>query len=187
MILQWINDADIIYLVSLLGYKMSILVLYLRLFAVNRKFRYTTWLMMFFVCGYLVSNFWTQIFGCSPRSKYWFEDTPGYCINYKAAGIAYGAMNVISDGLIFILPLPMIWRLKLSTQEKFGVSLIFMSGAMYAGEHPPISSSCYNTEGSRRTCVVAAVRYYLIVRENQADAKYFIWRLVTWSLPQSYT
>ena len=164
---------------------MSILVLYLRLFAVNKKFRYITWLMMFFVCGYLVSNFWTQIFGCSPRSKYWFEDTPGHCINYKAAGIAYGAMNVVSDGLIFLLPLPMVWRLKLSTKEKFGVSLIFMSGAMYAGDHPRISQAECHAESSRRTCAVAAVRYYWIVRENRADATYFIWRLVSTSPSQS--
>ena len=119
-----------IYLISLLGYKLSILVLYLRLFAVNRIFRYLTWLVMFFVSGYLFSNFWTQIFGCVPRSKYWSPDTPGRCINYTAAGVAYGSMNIASDFIIFILPLPMIWRLKLSSKEKIGVSLIFMSGAM---------------------------------------------------------
>ncbi len=133
---QWINDADIIYLLSLVGYKMSILVLYLRLFAINKTFRYITWLMMFFVCGYLCSNFWTQIFGCSPRSKYWNMETPGHCINYTKAGLAYGSMNIASDLLIFILPLPMVWRLKLSIKEKIGVSLIFMSGAMYADDYP---------------------------------------------------
>lgn len=124
-----------IYLVTLLGYKMSILILYLRLFAVNRKFRYITWSMMFFVCGYLTANLWTQIFGCSPRSKYWNPDTPGRCINYTKSGLAYGSMNILSDLLIFILPLPMVWRLKLSIQEKVGVSIIFMSGAMYANQH----------------------------------------------------
>lgn len=118
---------------SLLGYKMSILVLYLRLFAVNKRFRYVTWAMMFFVCGYLLSNFWTQIFGCSPRSKYWLPDTPGHCINYTKAGLAYGSMNVASDLLIFILPLPIVWQLRLPLKERLGVSLIFMSGVMYTG------------------------------------------------------
>jgi hypothetical protein len=121
-----------IYLISLFGYKMSILVLYLRLFAVNKTFRYVTWLVMFFVGGYVFSNLWTQIFGCSPRSKYWIPDTPGHCINYTKAGLAYGSMNVFSDLVIFILPQPIVWRLKLSRKEKAGVSLIFMSGAMYA-------------------------------------------------------
>ena len=111
---------------------MSILVLYLRLFAVNKPFKYITWLTMFFVFGYLFSNLWTQIFGCTPRAKYWDPDIPGHCINYTKAGLAYGSMNVVSDFIIFVLPLPIVWGLKLTRKEKFGVSLIFMSGVMYA-------------------------------------------------------
>lgn len=110
---------------------MAILLIYLRLFGVNKTFKYFTWVVMFFVCGYLTSNFWTQLFGCSPPSKYWLPDTPGHCMNYTKAGLAYGSMNISSDFFIFILPLPMIWRLQLSRREKIGVSLIFMSGAMY--------------------------------------------------------
>lgn len=128
---QWIQVADMIYLISLLGYKMAILLIYLRIFAVNTTFKHFTLVVMFFVCGYLSSNFLTQIFGCSPPSKYWHPETSGHCINYTKAGLAYGSMNISSDFFIFILPLPMVWRLKLSRIEKIGVSLIFMSGAMY--------------------------------------------------------
>ena len=120
-----------IYLVSLLGYKMSILILYHRLFASNKKFRYATWSAMFFVVGYLSANLLTQIFGCWPRSKYWLPDTPGHCIDYTKAGLAYGSMNVFSDLVIFILPHPIVWRLQLSRREKAGLSVIFMSGAVY--------------------------------------------------------
>ena len=134
-----------IYLVSVLGYKMSILILYLRLFAVNKTFRYLTWSSMLLVVGYLSANILTQIFGCSPRSKYWLPDTPGHCIDYTKAGLAYGSMNIVSDLLIFILPRPLVWRLKLSRREKAGVSVIFMSGAMYA--RPP-STSPYFTKTS---------------------------------------
>ncbi|KAL8669400.1 MAG: hypothetical protein Q9168_006012 [Polycauliona sp. 1 TL-2023] len=147
-----------VYLITLLGYKMSILILYLRLFAVNRTFRYTTWSMMFFVCGYLTANLFTQIFGCSPRSKYWNPDTLGHCINYTRAGLAYGSMNIISDLLIFILPIPLVWKLKLSRRGKVGVSIIFMSGAI--------------------TCIMAVVRYVYIVRQNSANAEYFIWSIL---------
>lgn len=120
-----------IYLICLIGFKMSILMIYLRLFGVSKKFKYFTWVVMFFVCGYLFSNFWTQLFGCSPPSKYWYPNTPGHCMNYTKAGLAYGSMNISSDLFILLLPLPMIWNLKLSRREKIGVSLIFMSGTMY--------------------------------------------------------
>lgn len=52
-------------------------------------------------------------------------------MDYTKAGLAYGSMNVSSDFFIFILPLPMVWHMKLSCREKIGVSLMFMSGAMY--------------------------------------------------------
>ena len=118
-------------MLSLLGYKMAILLLYLRLFHVSYRFKYATWATMFIVCGYLLCNIITQYFGCRPVYKFWVATAPGQCIDIIKADLAYGSMNVISDFLIFILPLPMVWRLKLSRKEKVGVSLVFMSGAMY--------------------------------------------------------
>lgn len=163
---------------SLVGYKMAILLIYLRLFGVNKRFKYFTWVLMFFVCGYVFSNFWTQLFGCSPPSKYWLPETPGHCMNYTKAGLAYGSMNISSDFFIFVLPLPMIWGLRLSRREKIGVSLIFMSGAMYV-----LSSRCQGYERHAKnfhsTCAVAIVRYYYVVRNNAADARYFVWRKVS--------
>ena len=169
------------YLMSLLGYKMSILLLYLRLFGVNKLFRYSTWLTIFFVFGYLFSNLLTQLFGCSPISKYWNSTLPGHCINYTKAGLCYGSMNIISDFIIFVLPLRMVWKLKLSRKEKIGLSLVFMTGAMYAQSliitsFPQENNLIFLSNSPHSACTVAIVRYYYIVRNNAADATYFIWR-----------
>lgn len=170
------------YLASLFGYKLSILLLYLRIFGVNKAFRFFTWLTVFFVFGYLCSNFFTQLFGCRPPDKYWHSSYAGHCIDYTKAGLAYGSMNIISDLIIFVLPLPMIWRLQLSRKEKIGVSLMFMTGVMYAPNQPrnsilldPISISLTSMVLSR-TCVVAIVRYVAIVQANAANAQYFVLR-----------
>lgn len=122
------------YLASLFGYKLSILLLYLRIFGVNNTFRYFTWLTIFFVFGYLCSNFFTQLFGCTPPNKYWHSSYPGHCIDYTIAGLAYGSMNFISGLIILILPLPMIWHLQLSRKQKIGISIICMAGAGYAAQ-----------------------------------------------------
>lgn len=127
---QWVFASSIIYLVTLLGYKFAILFLYLRLFGVSTKFRYTTWAVMFFVFGYIFCNLLTQIFGCTPVDKYWKPKILGHCIVVSNADLAYGSMNFLSDLFIFALPLPMVWRLQLSRKEKLGVTLIFMSGAV---------------------------------------------------------
>ena len=127
---MWIFIAACIYIVSLLGYKMSILFLYLRIFHIDKVFRYCTWTMMFITFGYLFSNLWTQIFSCQPIAKYWRPETPGHCVNWVKAFYAYGSLNFITDLLIFVLPLPMVWRLHLSLKEKIGVSMIFLLGSV---------------------------------------------------------
>lgn len=125
------------YLVSLLGYKVAILLLYLRLFQVDKEFKYATWVVLFFVVGYLAANIWSHLFGCSPISKFWHPTSPGHCLDLVKAATGYASLNVASDFIIFVLPLPVIWQLQLSPKEKIGVSLIFTMGAMY---RPPLPS-----------------------------------------------
>ena len=84
---------------------------------------------MFFVFGYLFSNLLTQIFGCIPIQLNW-KLGGGHCFNGLAAGVAFSSMNVISDLLIFVLPMPMVWRLQSSRKVKLGVMLVFMGGGM---------------------------------------------------------
>ena len=126
---QWNYASSFIYLASLFGYKFTILLLYLRLFNINDKFRYTTWAVMFFVFGYLFSNLLTSLAGCSPFYLNWGVG-PGHCLDRPKEGLAYGSMNFISDLFIFVLPMPMVWGLRLSRKGKLGVMLVFMGGGM---------------------------------------------------------
>ena len=85
---------------------------------------------MFLVFAYLCSNLLTLLFGCTPIDKYWNTTTPGHCIPETKIGLFYGSMNFLTDVLIFVLPLPMVLRLKLSRENKLGVILVFMGGIM---------------------------------------------------------
>ena len=127
---RWTFVSVFFYLPSLLGYKISILFLYLRIFNVDNNFRYCTWLVMFITFGYLFSNFWTQLFMCRPIIKYWKLEIPGHCISYYNADHSYGSLNFITDLMILVLPLPLIWRIQLSLKEKFEVSVIFFLGSL---------------------------------------------------------
>ncbi|KAF6237426.1 hypothetical protein HO173_004316 [Letharia columbiana] len=161
---KWLFIISAVYLSTLWLYKFTILLLYLRLFDVHKPFRYVTWTVMFLVFGYLSSNLLTLIFGCTPIDKYWKSMTPGHCIPSTKADLLYGSMNFITDVLIFILPLPMIWRLKLSRENKLGVILIFMGGAIAS--------------------VVALVRYAFLLRRYSAtdiiwyDGKNLLWMVL---------
>lgn len=67
-----------------------------------------------------------ELFGCQPREKFWNKLLPGgYCINIHAVTVASGAVNVLSDLVILVLPQKAIWRLHLSWRKKVGISAIF--------------------------------------------------------------
>ena len=119
------------YLLSIYGYRLALLLMYIRLFGVSKPFRIATFAVMTFVTGYLFCNFLTLLFGCTPVQKYWKPEIPGHCIVLNKADYAYGSMNVASDVLLFLLPLPMVWQLQLSPKEKIGLCLVFMGGIMY--------------------------------------------------------
>ena len=78
---QWIFISSFVYLFSLGLYKFTILLLYLQLFGVDKRFKYTTWTVMFFVFGYLFTNLLTMIFGCTPIDKSWNSTSPGHCVD----------------------------------------------------------------------------------------------------------
>ena len=118
-------------MLGLFGYKETILLLYLRIFGVQRLFRYIVWVIMFVVFGYLCGNFWGQFFGCAPLKKFWFKDTPGHCIDFIKFDLGIGSLNMITDLFIFVLPIPMILTLKLSRRDQIGVILVFMGGAVH--------------------------------------------------------
>ncbi|MCJ1440970.1 MAG: hypothetical protein MMC23_001456 [Stictis urceolatum] len=127
---KWDLISSEFYLTSLIGYKLAILLRYNRIFGISRKFRYSCWMVEFFTVGYLVSNLLTQTFGCQPIRKFWAKDIPGHCANEDLAGNFYGAFNFVSDLMIAILPMPMIWNLKMNRKEKIGLFLIFLTGAI---------------------------------------------------------
>ena len=127
----WIGIASELYCLSLAGYKSALLLLYLQIFGIFKKFRIACYLTLFFSLGYLFCNMITQFLGCDPPAKSYDAELPGHCINQVAADIAYGAGHMSSDLIIAILPLPMIWRMQLkSVREKIGISLVLGSGFM---------------------------------------------------------
>ena len=126
----WISIASLFYVLSLMGYKFAILLLYLRIYGVNRTFRWTVYATMFLIFGYLFCNLWTEFFGCDPPQKTWQQQLPGHCIDGIKSDYAYGSLNCISDLIIFVLPIPMLWRTQLKLREKIGIMIIFMFGSL---------------------------------------------------------
>ncbi|RJE22605.1 integral membrane protein [Aspergillus sclerotialis] len=73
-----------------------------------------------------------DIFQCSPVKAYW-EVNPKYphsCMNGGAIVFAASVVNIFTDFLATVLPMPLIWSLKLPTRQRLAVISIFGLGIL---------------------------------------------------------
>ncbi|CAD6574768.1 MAG: hypothetical protein ASARMPRED_006899 [Alectoria sarmentosa] len=131
------NVQEIIYGPIILITKISILLLYAKLFAPQR--RSVTYILiqtlLYFNLLFYTAITLVKIFECTPRRKIWEKTTPGHCINLAVLLYVTGVVNTASDIAILMLPLTVIWHLQMPTNRKIGVSAAF-AAALFA----PIAS-----------------------------------------------
>ena len=113
--------------------KSALLFQLMRIFAPARRgsIYWTIHVLVWANLMFYVSAFITILFQCIPQDKIWNpEREGGHCINYYVATIATGSVNVVSDILILLLPMFVIWRLRMGSNQKLGVSAVFATGLL---------------------------------------------------------
>ena len=61
----------------------------------------------------------TQLFICTPVSRVWdIEAQPDGCINAAMFMVISGAINVVTDIVLLIFPLPLIWVIKFNKRQR---------------------------------------------------------------------
>ena len=117
---------------GLLFSKLSILLLYFRLFSPNTRFRR-------FILGGIL---WTTLINltsfivaaalCAPRRGETFGGLTSIkrCTDLQTWALIQGSLNVLLDFYILYLPVPVVWSLKLDRKRRLGVLAIFMTGLM---------------------------------------------------------
>lgn len=87
---------------------------------------------MFVVCLWCIEQVLANLLICKPISYNWnFRTHKGTCGNTVANCLAGAAVNVFTDLVILLLPMPIIWRLKIPTRSKLSLSFIFGLGFVY--------------------------------------------------------
>lgn len=130
LIRQWNMISYLIYLPAINVVKLSILLLYLRIFTAGQKFKIAIRATLAFVLGLFIASQLSIIFACRPVKKLFNPTLEGSCIDIRMHVNATSALNIFSDFVIWILPLPMIWTLKTSKRQKLAVSGIFATGLL---------------------------------------------------------
>jgi hypothetical protein len=122
--------ASILYCLFLACAKSSLLFFYLKL-SHERSFRFCIYASIFLVVGYNVALIFPLIFTCTPFMKgYDVSITEGSCIDRTPLYMASAVLNVLTDILLVVLPIPMVVSLPIPRPQKAGVICIFGVGSV---------------------------------------------------------
>ena len=111
--------------------KLSILVLYRRIFCTTAFKRATLFVGATIMSWFVVALF-TDIFQCRPvKAAFDPELLPTrQCINLETYYRGVTASNLCIDVVMLYMPLHMVWRLRLSVRQKVALSGIFLLGTV---------------------------------------------------------
>ncbi|KAI0907487.1 hypothetical protein F4823DRAFT_602886 [Ustulina deusta] len=116
--------------------KISILLLWDRLFGSSKHFRTLCWVMIGITVAWTLAFFFTTVFQCGTRwSMNW---SPigiflSQCIESLNVLTVFSATDILSDLIIICMPIPLIWRLHLPTKKKIALNSVFLIGFFTIG------------------------------------------------------
>lgn len=110
--------------------KLSLFLLYLRLFFVNRTTRYLVYVGIISTGLFYTIAMIFPIIACSPyRGESRLDALNSKrCSKNKVLSYVVTVFNVISDLYLLSIPIPVVWRLQMATRTKIGVSAVFTLG-----------------------------------------------------------
>ena len=121
---------QIVYKVSANLNKISILFNVKRIF-VGRTFHNWCYGLITLVGMYSLASIIATIWQCQPVSfAYDSSDPHGQCMNLTAFWLANSVYNIVTDFVVWISPLPIIYRLMLPRVTKIRLAILFSIGLL---------------------------------------------------------
>ncbi|SLM38665.1 hypothetical protein LPUS_08954 [Lasallia pustulata] len=144
-ILQEFIGLAIVYGITTFFVKLSVLLLYLRIFRVNRTLRNLIYfIIVFLVLFYLayVASYAAGEVMCADQRR----PTASFC-RTRSFSVVQSAINVAADFYVLCLPIAEVCKLHLKFRQKIGVIAIFMAGLL--------------------ACVASVIRLAFIIRTRR--------------------
>lgn len=113
--------------------KLSILLLWIRLFGRVRSFSTLCWIMIGVITAWSIAFFFATVFQCGTRwSLNWAPILISLTQCSKVLDVltVFTATDVLTDFIIMLMPVPIIWKLQMPLRKKIGVISIFMVGLL---------------------------------------------------------
>ena len=122
---------SITYLLTIPLAKLSVLLLCYRIFRSNNRFRRACYFLFIIIAGYALGSLLTALFRCQPVGAAWSSPAQGTarCLSLVKLQVIVGWFNIITDVALMVLPMPILWTLRMPWQKKVGVVVVFATGA----------------------------------------------------------
>lgn len=118
------------YSIALFLTKVSILLLYLRLFP-HDGFVKACWIIIAVMGTFLFWTIFGFMFMCTPVNYFWDRSIEGHCFNPEWVYFTNAPFNIVTDFVLFGLPMPILWELQLPIRQKAGLIFLFGIGLVY--------------------------------------------------------
>ena len=127
---QYFYIAQVVYKIVIGFNKISILMLYLRIFT-SKAFRIACYISLAIVAAFTIGSTMSTILQCIPINASWDKsiDNPT-CTNSAVFWVAFAVINIVTDALILFLPVREVLHLHLHRREKFGLLALFSLGML---------------------------------------------------------
>ncbi|KAL8734369.1 MAG: hypothetical protein Q9166_001567 [cf. Caloplaca sp. 2 TL-2023] len=109
--------------------KISILLFYIHLFP-TKTFCHAAYTLIVVVSAWMIQQVLASLLLCHPISYNWDPSVNGSCGDVAANCLAGAGINTLTDILILVLPMPIIWRLHVPLRNKIILSFIFGLGSL---------------------------------------------------------
>ncbi|KAH8425101.1 uncharacterized protein LDX57_002850 [Aspergillus melleus] len=162
VVMQVLFAYVLIYIFTIPLIKMSIICFYRRIFGMNAAM----WFCIFLTLGYCVACTITFLSCCRPLSYYWTQyrdSSGGKCVfDLYSFYIGNAVANVVTDVIILLVPIPLIWKLQMRTTLKVMISSIFILGGF--------------------VCIASLVRiYFMTFLKSSVDITWIMGDVFIWS------
>ncbi|KAH8692037.1 hypothetical protein BGW36DRAFT_276883, partial [Talaromyces proteolyticus] len=126
---------QISYAVGMGSIKCSLLLLLKNIFGTTSvAFRRISWTIVTLCISWSVMTILIAFLQCRPLNYNWnLKDPAGHCDNQNAAFAAVGAVDIATDVMIIILPVPMVLARQLSNSKKAAIISVFALGLFTIG------------------------------------------------------
>lgn len=130
---QLFHNIEIVARIGMFFTKVSIVLLYRRLFITPNSHRssisWAIWFIFWWNLLYALALVLTVSTECVGKPAQKIEK--GECVNQFAVLICASVINVVSDLMILIVPIVAIWGLQMARNQKIRVSVVFAVGSLY--------------------------------------------------------